>query len=113
MPRLQTESGVGANDLATWQGNVRALWRHEEGHATLAMRSGTELRDSLRVLHAGECGLLNAHIDSVARGIDVKYRRLQGAADERARTNARAAGQIVQFRGSVLAVDTTYRDSVP
>lgn len=113
MPRLQTESGVSASDLAAWQGYMRALWRHEEAHATLAMRSGTELRDSLRVVHSGECGLLQSHIEGVAKAIDEKYQRLQAAVDEGSRTGSRVSGQPLPFMGSVLAIDTTYRDAVP
>lgn len=113
MPRLATESGVTADDLAAWQGFVRYVWVHEKSHAAIAMRSAIEFRDSLRVLHAGECGLLTSHVESVAGGVRERSRVLQDALDARARTGGHAAGQIRVFRGSVLAVDTTFRDSVP
>ena len=113
MPRLADERGASSSDLSAWQARQRALWRHEEGHAALALRSGKELRDSLRVLHAAECGLLNDRINDVARGIDARYRMLQEVYDDRARHGARASEQIQRFRGLSIAVDTTYRDSVP
>lgn len=112
MPRLDSDSGVGAGDLAAWQALVRYLWTHENTHAAIAMRSAIEFRDSLRVLHSGECGLLKARVDAVSRAVAAKYGVLHRDLDDREHAAQHSAGQIAQFRGSRLAVDTTFRDTV-
>ncbi|CAN5558274.1 hypothetical protein BH09GEM1_BH09GEM1_23780 [soil metagenome] len=113
MPRLASESGVKQEDLAAWRGLVRYLWVHEQTHASIAMRSAIEFRDSLRVLHSGECGLLTTHVSSVAKGIADRYTALHRALDDREHAAQHSAGQIAQFRGSRLSVDTLFRDAVP
>jgi predicted secreted Zn-dependent protease len=113
MPRLAVDSGVSADDMAAWQGRQRSLWIHEGAHATIAMRSAIEFRDSLRVLHSSECGLLDSRVQGVASGVTMRAQALQDSLDARSRRGQALAGQIAAFRRTVLAVDTTFRDSVP
>jgi predicted secreted Zn-dependent protease len=113
MPRLASDSGVSADDMSAWRGLVRYLWVHEQTHAAIATRSAVEFRDSLRVLHSGECGLLRARAGEVSNEVTAKYNVLQRALDDREHAAQHSEGQIRQFRGSRLAVDTTFRDTVP
>ena len=112
MPRLASDSGVKAEDMAAWQGLVRYLWVHEQTHATIALHSAIEFRDSLRVLHSGECGLLKSRVAEVSKAVAAKYLVQQRALDEREHAAQHSGGQITQFRGSRLSVDTTFRDTV-
>ena len=112
IPRLASETGVAPDNLAAWNGLVRYLWVHEQTHAAIAMRSAIEFRDSLRVLHSGECGLLESHVAAASNAVTAKYNALRAALDDREHAAQRVAGQIAVFRGSRLARDTTFRDPV-
>lgn len=113
MPRLASDTGVTREDMTAWEGLMRTLWVHEKAHATIARKSAVEFRDSLRVLHSGECGVLMAHVSAVAKEVQQRYEALQVELDDRRQRGSRPAGQIDAFRGTFLGVDTTFRDSVP
>jgi Predicted secreted Zn-dependent protease len=113
MPHLASDTGVSGDNRAAWDALMRALWIHESAHATVATRSAVEFRDSLRVMHSGECGLMTSHVTAVHKEIQDRYEALQKVVDDRRRLGTRAVGEIAAFRGTFLSIDTTFRDSAP
>ncbi|MDQ2664829.1 MAG: DUF922 domain-containing Zn-dependent protease [Gemmatimonadota bacterium] len=113
MPRLASDNGVSAENMTEWRRRMQSLWTHEGGHATRAMRAAAELRDSLRVLHDPECGLLRSRLFVAQQRVTEKYRLLQADYDARTQHGLRQGAMIIPFRGVRLAVDTTFRDTVP
>ena len=83
------------------------------GHAQRGVRAAAELRDSLQRTQTATCALLATSVNAATRKVLAKYASLQTSYDERTLHGARQAAMIIPVRGARLAVDTTFRDSVP
>ena len=113
MPRLVTDSAVSTEDRFEWLRYMHSLWAHEEGHALRGVRAATEIRDSLHRIHTESCAALSPTVGEAMRKVLAKYVILQASYDERTQHGARQGAMIIPVRAVRLAVDTTYRDTVP
>ena len=113
MPRLVSDSAVSTEDRFEWLRFMHSLWAHEQGHATRGIRAVAEIRDSLQRIHTESCASLSPTAAEAARKVQAKYTALQAAYDERSQHGARQGAIIIPVRGARLAVDTTFRDTVP
>jgi predicted secreted Zn-dependent protease len=113
MPRLVADSAVSTEDRLEWLRFMHSLWSHEEGHALRGVRAAAEIRDSLNRIHTEACAQLSPAVSEAVRKVLAKYTTLQTSYDERTQHGARQGAMIIPVRGARLAVDTTYRDTVP
>ena len=113
MPRLVADSAVSTEDRLEWLRFMHSLWTHEEGHALRGVHAAAEIRDSLQRIHSGSCAMLSPILGEVARSVVEKYTLLQARYDARTQHGARQGAFIIPVRGARLAVDTTYRDTLP
>ena len=113
MPRLVSDSAVSTEDRFEWLRFTHSLWAHEEGHALRGVRAAAEMRDSLQHMHTESCAALSPSIAEAVRKVLAKYTLLQASYDERTQHGARQGAMIIPVRGARLAVDTTYRDTIP
>jgi predicted secreted Zn-dependent protease len=112
VPRLVADT-VDEEDMLEWRRYLVSLWRHEEGHGIRALREASEMRDSLSSVRTTSCAALNASVNRALDAVSRKYRRLQNEYDTRTGHGARQ-GAILLMPGAVrLAIDTTYRDTIP
>ncbi|MEP7001433.1 MAG: DUF922 domain-containing protein [bacterium] len=113
MPRLVADSVVSTEDRLEWLRFTHSLWSHEEGHAIRGVRAAAEIRDSLQRIHTSACTQLSPALSEAVRKVLEKYTTLQAAYDARTQHGARQGAMIIPVRGARLAIDTTYRDTVP
>ena len=113
MPRLVVDSVVSTEDRVEWLRFMHSLWVHEEGHAQRGVRASAELRDSLQRTHTTTCATLATSVDEATKKVLAKYATLQTSYDDRTLHGARQGAMIIPVRGARLAVDTTFRDTVP
>ena len=113
MPRLVVDSVVSTEDRVEWLRFMHLLWTHEEGHAQRGVRAAAKLRDSLQRTQTATCALLATSVNAATRKVLAKYASLQTSYDERTLHGARQGAMIIPDRGARLAVDTTFRDTVP
>lgn len=113
MPRLVGDSVISTEDRFEWLRFIHSLWVHEEGHAARGVRAAAEMQDSIARIHTESCSALSPAIARATRAVVVKYTALQSAYDGRTQHGVRQGAMIIPMRGSRLAVDTTYRDTVP
>jgi predicted secreted Zn-dependent protease len=112
MPRLVADT-VEEEDLLEWRRYLTSLWRHEEGHGLRALREASEMRDSLNSLRTPGCATLNASVTRAMDAVGRKHRRLQESYDARTGHGARQGALLLMPGTARLAVDTTYRDTLP
>ncbi|MEO8622152.1 MAG: DUF922 domain-containing protein [bacterium] len=113
MPRLVADSVVSTEDRLEWLRFMHSLWSHEQGHALRGVRAAAEIHDSLERLHTAACTQLSPALSEAVRKVLEKYTTLQAAYDTRTQHGARQGAMIIPVRGARLAVDTTFRDTVP
>jgi predicted secreted Zn-dependent protease len=113
MPRLVADSVVSTEDRVEWLRFLHSLWTHEAGHALRGVRAATEMRDSLQRIHTESCTTLSPTVGEAVRKVLAKYSILQASYDERTQHGARQGAMIIPVRGARLAVDTTFRDTLP
>ena len=113
MPRLVSDSAVSTEDRFEWLRFMHSLWAHEEGHAMRGVRAAAEIRDSLQRIHTESCAALSPTAAEAARKVLARFTALQAAYDERSQHGARQGAIIIPVRGARLALDTTFRDTVP
>jgi predicted secreted Zn-dependent protease len=112
VPRLVADT-ADEEDLLEWRRYTTSLWRHEEGHGIRALREAREMRDSLDHVRAPMCGILNAAVTRAMEAVGRKYQRLQQDYDARTGHGARQGAILLIPGGPRLAIDTTYRDTLP
>jgi predicted secreted Zn-dependent protease len=112
VPRLAVDT-VDEEDLLEWRRYVTSLWRHEEGHGLRALREAGEMRDSLARVRTPACGTLEAAVTRAMDAVGRKYRRLQEDYDARTGHGARQGAVLLIPGAPRLAIDTTYRDTLP
>ena len=112
VPRLVADT-IDEEDMLEWRRYSFSLWRHEEGHGLRALREAGEMRDSLHSVRSSSCAALNGAVTRALEAVSRKYRRLQDEYDTRTAHGARQGAILLMPGATRLAVDTTYRDSVP
>jgi predicted secreted Zn-dependent protease len=110
MPQLVPASGTSEDALREWRRYLESVWRHEDGHATRAIRAGVEIRDSLNWLRTPTCGQLRGRLQSAVNAVWAKYSALHAAYDGRTR-DGYARG--IWLPHTKFLIDTTFRDTVP
>lgn len=113
MPRLRSDSLVSAEGRAEWKRFSTSLWAHENGHALRAMRAAGLQLDILRHLRTSACLEFPMQAQREPNAVRARYDLLDREYDERTRHGVRQGTMLIVDPRRPLAVDTTYRDTIP
>lgn len=92
MPRLAAGTAPADSDAVAWKRFSEALWEHERGHGTLAMRAAIEGADTMRRFRTPTCAGISMQVDELMQSVMERWLDAERRYDERNKPVAVQAG---------------------
>lgn len=83
MPRLAAGMTPADSDARAWARFTTALWEHERGHGTIAMRAAIDGADNLRRFRGLSCAGLSLQVDELMQSVMERWLDEERRYDER------------------------------
>ena len=92
MPRLAAGITPADSDARAWARFTAALWEHERGHGTIAMRAAIDGADNLRHFRGLSCAGLSMQVDELMQSVMERWLDEERRYDERNKPVVMQAG---------------------